>query len=119
MSEKPEPESGAEKGAKVHFAPTDANQEGMDEDDPERGEYVYPDLEAMCKLSESMVSDEEYAQATGKLGPAALCAQRGAGNAAAAAKVVGDSRAVGTNFRRPSSVTATSSAAPLSEVGGP
>ena len=117
MSEKPEPESGAEKGAKVHFAPTDANQEGMDEDDPERGEYVYPDLEAMCRLSESMVSDEEYAQATGKLGPAALCAQRGAGNALAAAKVVGDSRAVGTNFRRPSSVTG--SAAPLSEVGGP
>ena len=119
MSAKPDPESSADKGAKVHFAPTDANPEGMDEDDPERGEYVYPDLEAMCKLTESMVSDEEYAQATGKLGPAALCAQRGAGNAAAAAKVVGDSRAVGTNFRRPSSVTATSSAAPLSEVGGP
>mmetsp|Transcript_27765 Transcript_27765/g.66113 ORF Transcript_27765/g.66113 Transcript_27765/m.66113 type:complete len:118 (+) Transcript_27765:147-500(+) len=117
MSAKPEPESGAEKGAKVHFAP-DANQEGMDEDDPERGEYVYPDLEHLCKLNESMMSDEEYAQATGKLGPAALCAQRGAGNAAAAAKVVGDNRAVGTNYRRPPSVPA-SSAAPLSEVGGP
>ena len=94
MSAKPEPESGAEKGAKdpreVHFAPSDI-KEGVDEDDPEGGEsalygfeYIYPDLEAMCKLSESM-TDAEYAQATGKLGPAALCAQRGAGNAAAAA----------------------------------
>ena len=128
MSAKPEPESGAEKGAKdpreVHFAPSDI-KEGVDEDDPEGGEsalygfeYIYPDLEAMCKLSESM-SDEEYAQATGKLGPAALCAQRGAGNAAAAAKVVGENRAVGTNYRRPSSVKTDSSPARLGEVGGP
>ena len=40
MSAKPEPESGAEKGAKdpreVHFAPSDI-KEGMDEDDPEGG----------------------------------------------------------------------------------
>ena len=128
MSAKPEPESGAEKGSKdpreVHFAPSDI-KEGVDEDDPEGGEsalygfeYVYPDLEAMCKLSESM-TDAEYAQATGKLGPAALCAQRGAGNAAAAAKVVGENRAVGTNYRRPSSVKTDSSPARLGEVGGP
>ena len=118
MSAKPEPESGAEKGAKVHFAP-DANQEGMDEDDPERGEYVYPDLEHLCKLNESMMSDEEYAQATGKLGPAALCAQRGAGNAAAAAKVVGDNRKVGTQRRKPPSAQTTISAAPSSVASGP
>ena len=61
----------------------------------------------------------EYAQATGKLGPAALCAQRGAGNAAAAAKVVGENRAVGTNHRRPSSVNVDSPPARLGEVGGP
>ena len=134
MSAKPEvnvvqmamPESGAQKGTKVHFAPgahpeaVDGNQcEGGLDDDQERQEYSYPDLEELCWLNSQGDDDDDDAQVTGKLGPAAAAAQRAAGNAQAAAKVVGDNRKVGTQRRKPPSAQTTISAAPSSVASGP
>mmetsp|Transcript_25247 Transcript_25247/g.51287 ORF Transcript_25247/g.51287 Transcript_25247/m.51287 type:complete len:123 (-) Transcript_25247:166-534(-) len=119
MSAKPAPESGAQKGAKVTFAPVTlakAADEGEEEfDDEGYGiyEYSYPDLEHLCELNASFGNDEdEYAQVTGKLGPAAAAAQRAAGNAAAAQAVVdkGVGKAVGKARRKPQGPAAVSTA---------
>lgn len=124
MSADPDHESAAQKGTKVHFAPVTAaavqDEVGLEENASARYgyEYDYPDLEQLCSLTESM-GDDDYAQLTGKLGPAAAAAQRAAGNAAAAAMIVGDNRKVGKAQRRPPPVKPTVSAAPSSGVSGP
>ena len=122
MSADPDPESAAQKGTKVHFAPVTAavqDEVGLEENDSARYgyEYNYPDLEQLCSLTESM-GDDDYAQLTGKLGPAAAAAQRAASNAAAAATIVGGDRKVGKAQRRPPPGKPTVSAAPSSGVSG-